>query len=977
MMIADAFSSDSLTSLDDYTILRVIGQGSFGKVYQARLKGSLKIVALKFITKAQRTPAELDGLRSEAAILRSVRHPCIIALLDTFETQDDIIFVMEYALGDLRELGEAGAQLAEHDLARVAAQLFHALHYLHSCRIVHRDIKPQNVLLREDGRVALCDFGFARTVSASTAALCSMKGTPLYMAPELVHGRAYDYRSDVWSLGALLYELAVGRPPFVAQNIVQLAHKVARDPVQYPSTMSPGLRDLLGRLLVKDPAGRGDWRALARHPFVAGALAQMAPVLAREDPPWYDVRVAKAPGASASPAPHSPAPHSPRRAPEDVLSEAAAAAERRGTMPSSDVISLMDFTSRTPAVVAATARLADACCTPKPAAGRDADAPVPRALIARAASQLSAADFSHTLTRSAGAAVAAASAVRPASARDVVAALSPDIINNGKNRDLACLAAASAVLRAGPHAAAVARHHSQTLAAAAAAPSPAALVLLSAVLAADSTGAAAAAMPWTTVAPALGRALAAPGGPAVWTPPVCLACMPPMLRPALQSSASAALSTAAAFFVHAAATAAPEGARAVGTLVPVLAINAQKIAVTNPVAPALGMLAVAARAVLASEVGRLRREAPRPTSPGGHDDSAASDAICAVLAGYFVAGCEAACDGKPAAPATDLLAAAGQALWLTRAVRVARERQPPIAPFRSLVADVAPLLPRMAPALCAAAVTVICRIALSHYEPAITPVLPALLAPAAVRAYLSPQLPPEALADGLVLLAHMGRMSSNIGPLLAAVPPDALLGVLEVSNGTPVAGTGPASDMHARLRSKCANTVGNMLRHSAAALPNLDEGGVLRALVPLLSESAEVARWAAFALGNAAFHNGDSAVFEDAVEPLCVLLEHPEQSVRLNAAGGVSNVLRHARRLHTLFVSCSVAPRLERLLRDAPRTPDVATAAALALCSLMSSPVLRPTVTIAVDELRHLAAADPPAQLQRALGRLLERFDSR
>lgn len=140
---------------------------------------------------------------------------------------------------------EDDRRLPEGVVRAVAAQLVGALHYLHSHRILHRDMKPQNILLTADGTVKLCDFGFARSLSAHTLVATSVKGTPLYMAPELVQERPYNHTVDLWSLGVILYELFVGRPPFYATSIYTLVKQIVREPVAFPAAAGPEFRSLL------------------------------------------------------------------------------------------------------------------------------------------------------------------------------------------------------------------------------------------------------------------------------------------------------------------------------------------------------------------------------------------------------------------------------------------------------------------------------------------------------------------------------------------------------------------------------------------------------------------------------------------------------------------------------------------------------------------------------------------------------------
>ena len=251
------------------------------QVYKARRRHTGTLVAIKFISKAGKSERDVRGLRAEIDILRSVRHPHVVAMLDAFETASDFAVVTEYAHGELFEVLEDDGCLGEDAVRHVAGQLVAALHHLHGRRIIHRDMKPQNVLVAGGGVLKLCDFGFARSLSAATAVVTSVKGTPLYMAPELVRERPYDHRADLWSLGVILYELFAGRPPFYTSSIVALVRAVVADPVVLPRGASPKFASLLSGLLTKDPSARLDWPDLLHHPFLQGAVPRGGPQSAR------------------------------------------------------------------------------------------------------------------------------------------------------------------------------------------------------------------------------------------------------------------------------------------------------------------------------------------------------------------------------------------------------------------------------------------------------------------------------------------------------------------------------------------------------------------------------------------------------------------------------------------------------------------------------------------------------------------------
>ena len=261
-------ASKRSSSLSEYNLLDLVGEGSFGKVYKARRKFTGETSAIKFISKKGKTERDLRSLRQEIDILRVLKHPNIIAMHDAFETENEFCVVMEYAQGELFEVLEDDRTLPELEVKEIARQLVSALHYLHTNRVIHRDMKPQNVLVGANKVVKLCDFGFARSIRSQSMVMTSIKGTPLYMAPELVQEQPYNHTVDLWSLGVILYELFVGKPPFFTNSIYTLIQKIVRDPLTWPEDMSTEFKSFLRGLLNKRPNERLSWPALLEHPFV-------------------------------------------------------------------------------------------------------------------------------------------------------------------------------------------------------------------------------------------------------------------------------------------------------------------------------------------------------------------------------------------------------------------------------------------------------------------------------------------------------------------------------------------------------------------------------------------------------------------------------------------------------------------------------------------------------------------------------------
>ncbi|XP_068456239.1 serine/threonine-protein kinase 36 isoform X2 [Clinocottus analis] len=258
--------------MNSYHVLEVVGEGSFGRVYKGRKRFTGQVVALKFMPKVGRSEKELRSLKREIEIMRGLQHPNIVQLFDSFETETEVVVVTEYAEGQLFQILEDDGNLPESQVREIACQLVSALYYLHSHRILHRDMKPQNILLGKNGVVKLCDFGFARSMSVSTLVLTSIKGTPLYMSPELVEEKPYDHTADLWSLGCILYELHTGAPPFYTNSIFHLVQLIVRDPVKWPDTISDTCTSFLKGLLTKDPHKRLSWPDLLHHPFVADGV---------------------------------------------------------------------------------------------------------------------------------------------------------------------------------------------------------------------------------------------------------------------------------------------------------------------------------------------------------------------------------------------------------------------------------------------------------------------------------------------------------------------------------------------------------------------------------------------------------------------------------------------------------------------------------------------------------------------------------
>ncbi|TDG41309.1 hypothetical protein AWZ03_012271 [Drosophila navojoa] len=278
--------------MERYLVSSLVGQGSFGCVYKAQRRADDKVVAIKVISKRGRSNRELKNLRRECDIQARLKHPHVIEMVESFESKFDLFVVTEFALMDLHRYLSFNGAMPEDHAQRVVCHLVSALYYLHSNRILHRDLKPQNVLLDKNMHAKLCDFGLARNMTMGTHVLTSIKGTPLYMAPELLAEQPYDHQADIWSLGCIAYESMSGQPPFCATSILHLVKLIKHEDVKWPSTLSSECRSFLQGMLEKDPGMRISWTQLLCHPFVEGKL-YIPEVQAAQTSPFINPQLAK------------------------------------------------------------------------------------------------------------------------------------------------------------------------------------------------------------------------------------------------------------------------------------------------------------------------------------------------------------------------------------------------------------------------------------------------------------------------------------------------------------------------------------------------------------------------------------------------------------------------------------------------------------------------------------------------------------
>lgn len=271
-------SVEGLKMVNQYTIIKQIGCGAFGKVFKVR-NGNGEIVAAKVYNKRVlksrwigKKRTALDLVKTEIEISSLLYHNNITRLIEVIDAEDckKIYLIMEYAEnGDIHEK----CPFSEEESRKYFKELIKALNYMHNViHVVHRDIKPKNLLLSSQNTLKVCDFGSAQFIDANRGELNNSAGTYIFMPPEAHKEGPYKGKpADVWACGITLYYMVAGKSPFSSRKLSDFYDPPKEFQIEFPDNFSEELKDLIKEMTATDPSFRISVKKIKRHPWITAS----------------------------------------------------------------------------------------------------------------------------------------------------------------------------------------------------------------------------------------------------------------------------------------------------------------------------------------------------------------------------------------------------------------------------------------------------------------------------------------------------------------------------------------------------------------------------------------------------------------------------------------------------------------------------------------------------------------------------------
>lgn len=254
-----------------YHILGQVGTGATGSVYTAVDVKTFEKVAIKMIDIGKQVKKVL--FLTEISVLKNKKHPNVVSYYDSYYLADEnqLWVIMEYMqFGPLTDLVTT-LILHEKQIAVIVKETLKAIEFLHSNKIIHRDIKSDNILLGQEGQVKVIDFGFCAQLDHMDEKRRTFAGSPYWLSPEIITRKAYDTKTDIWSLGILIIEMLEGAPPYLNETPLKAIYLIAsrgKPTIDY-DRLSPQLADFLDKCLNIEPEARATATELLEHPFLS------------------------------------------------------------------------------------------------------------------------------------------------------------------------------------------------------------------------------------------------------------------------------------------------------------------------------------------------------------------------------------------------------------------------------------------------------------------------------------------------------------------------------------------------------------------------------------------------------------------------------------------------------------------------------------------------------------------------------------
>ena len=272
----------NVRQMDRFKEIRVVGRGSYGTAHLVKEVATGRKLVIKKIPMSTLSEKERKDTGSEIQLLSRLQHPNVVQYVTDF-VEDNVLHIVTAFCngGDLAQMIKARKEtndyLDEDVILDIFIQLAMAVDYCHSLRVMHRDLKASNVFITRKNVVKLGDFGIAKILDDDLKQARTVVGTPFYMSPEVCESKPYDFKSDVWALGCILYELCALDHAFGASNLLAVVNKIVQEePASIPEQYSDELRGLIAQLLAKDPKDRPSAKAIFKMPFIRERLESLA-----------------------------------------------------------------------------------------------------------------------------------------------------------------------------------------------------------------------------------------------------------------------------------------------------------------------------------------------------------------------------------------------------------------------------------------------------------------------------------------------------------------------------------------------------------------------------------------------------------------------------------------------------------------------------------------------------------------------------